>query len=129
MPSTFQFQILEFLVFSHITNIPRFDFRKNLTKTKTIEKQQKMKNHQTNSIFQNFPGPGHFTFIEKMNSRIDPWFSFSLNLVAKIQMGETVKNELNTLNKKTPKIINRSIFSRPPTSCTLQPYYSFELPE
>ena len=30
--------------------------------------------------------------------------------------------ELNALNKKTPKIINRSTFFGPPTSCTLQPY-------
>ena len=44
-------------------------------------------------------------------------------------MIETMKNECITLNKKTHKIINRSTFFGLPTSCTLQPYYSFELQE
>ena len=64
--------------------------------------------HKNHQIFQDFPGPGHFTFIEGMNRRLAPWFSFLLNLMAEKQMDETVKNEHINSKKKTPKIINRS---------------------
>ena len=56
------------------------------------------------------PGPGHFTFIEWMNSRIAPWFSFSLKLMGKIQMIKTVENKLDNSKKKAPKTINTSTF-------------------
>ena len=80
------------------------------------------KKHKTYWIFQNFSGPGHFTFLEEMNSRIAHQFAFLLNLVGKIQMIETVKNELNNSKKKAPEIINSSTFFWVPTSWTAQPY-------
>ena len=84
---------------------------------------ENLENRENHKIYPNFPGTAELTLLKHFNSQIAPWFSFSLNFIGKLQMDETVKNERNTLNKKTPEIINRSTFFGPPTSCTLQPYW------
>ena len=54
--------------------------------------------------------PGNSPAIERMNSRIAPYFSFLLNFVGKLQMLKTIKNELDNSKKKAPKITNSSTF-------------------
>ena len=73
--------------------------------------QKNLGNHENHHIYPNLPGTAQLTLLEQMNSRLAPWFSFSLNLMAKIQMSETIMNELINSRKKTHEIINRSIFS------------------
>ena len=58
----------------------------------------------------NFPGTAELTLLEHLNSRIAPWFSFSLNFIGKIKMSGTVENELGNSKKNAPEIINRSTF-------------------
>ena len=94
------------------------EFQKKLKISKNLEN---LENHK---IYPNFPGTAELTLLEDLNSRIAPQFSFSLNFIGEIQMDETVKNELNTLNKKAPKITNKSIFFGLPTSITLSSYRS-----
>ena len=57
-----------------------------------------------------------------MNSRIAPWFSFSLNFPGKIPMTSSHYERIHQLEEKAPKITNRSNFFSVPTSCQLQPY-------
>ena len=80
----------------------------DIEKCKFPKKNEKilknLENHKIHQIYQNFPGTAQLTLLEQMNSRLAPWFSFSLNLVGKYGWVKLWRTNWSTREKNHQKL-------------------------